>query len=304
LKDTWESLDHLTLEEVLADIFDHVACCDLEPLFDDLIASIENYNESESIQKRTVLERALMDDTVLFKFRKRFWSTYRFPGDEFDECGLRSILSLYFAIFGQNVIWMQRSSFMVNIVSHIPVEVGKVLEADSNWQYLTPNFEELVRISFEKVNIRNVNQLFLRLHYKTEGEWDWITEKVIVKMTQPNIPVVSGYFNMSCIEAFAGISSILKRCGVKQTIQITKHLWERVPCNASFEGDSIESFGGLLHLAIKLGLLTEVKKRAWPGLIKWTNQFGEHALDLSKSLHGSEHEITRYIQRKWDILNQ
>jgi len=62
--------------------------------------------------------------------------------------------------------------------------------------------------------------------------------------------------------------------------------------------------GELLHTAVKIGSLTGVKLIAWPGVIGWRNKENVSALDLSKTIWGTENEITRFLVEKlaavWD----
>jgi len=55
--------------------------------------------------------------------------------------------------------------------------------------------------------------------------------------------------------------------------------------------------GELLHLAVKVGSLRGVKTSAWPSFINWTIE-DKTALELAKQKWGTDHEITKFLERE------
>jgi len=53
--------------------------------------------------------------------------------------------------------------------------------------------------------------------------------------------------------------------------------------------------GELLHIAVEVKSLMGVKDTAWPGLLRWKNDNGKTARDLSLDLWGPEDEITKFL---------
>jgi len=267
----------------VAEVVELSRCCDLTAKLSQLKPLLLG-NEKE----------ILLSSEVLCEWKDRFWTQNRRKGFN-GICGLKGVMRFYIEVLGDIKDWMKGEDVLYYLLRGIPVEIMMVFQDTEFWEDYCTDFRDLTIQWIKEIS------LFREFFYKTEAEWTCLldmSEEIYFPLNKETF-----YEKISSVVAVPLIRAMIRKYGVAKTSSRLGDFWEQICIHKSDTNeDSIETHSSLLHLAIELNELEQVKRLSFPGLLTWKNQHGNDASSIAQETFRENHPIVLHLQNCYKAL--
>jgi len=220
---------------------------------------------------------------------------------------IMGVVQVYLEIFhGELDPWVSRLAKKVPVPLLVVMEERARSGGGQQWINALKRAQVFVRDHFFQ-NLSIWGFKWMDIQYDRECDWYEILMLMLNELPQVRKKIPADYANRTQVYSDWQCSLLRVWIEVFGAEETRRRAEESVEYERFWDSTSTEmNDGELLHVAVELGCLIGVMWTAYPKMIEWRlgNNNNRTALELAEEKLGKGHEVTVYLQRMVDNLNE